>query len=145
MICRIISIRVESSEQVVFDSGGSIVIVDISTNAHICLGGDIFNDNIEPIPYNVVATIGEKSLIPKGIGTVSWSWTDDEEQLYTNKLNNLIYFKESPVNILSENSLDEFMKVDEVTWVLTKRKYSLFTLYFGNYKKTIAHSENCLT
>ena len=36
------------------------------------------------------------------------------------------------------------MKYDEGTWVLTKRKYSIFTWGFGNYKNTIAHSEKCL-
>ena len=36
------------------------------------------------------------------------------------------------------------MKDDEVTWVLTKRKYFIFTWDFGKYKKTIAHSEDCL-
>ena len=30
------------------------------------------------------------------------------------------------------------------TWVLTKSKYFIFTWNFGKYKKTIAHSENCL-
>ena len=36
------------------------------------------------------------------------------------------------------------MKDDEVTWVLTKIKYSIFTGYFGEYKNTIDHSEDCL-
>ena len=36
------------------------------------------------------------------------------------------------------------MKDYEVTWVLTKIKYSCFTFDFGKYKKTIAHSEHYL-
>ena len=36
------------------------------------------------------ATISETYLIPKGIGTVIWSWNDDEGQLYTKKLNTVI-------------------------------------------------------
>ena len=36
------------------------------------------------------------------------------------------------------------MKDDEITWVLTKRKYSTFTWDFGKYKNKIAPSENCL-
>ena len=37
------------------------------------------------------------------------------------------------------------MKDDEGTWVLTKRKYYIFTWDFGKYKNTIARSESCLT
>ena len=47
-------------------------------------------DKIGPIISNGVVTIGRKDLIPKGIITVRWSWTDDEGQLQTNKLNNVL-------------------------------------------------------
>ena len=46
-------------------------------------------------------------LINKWTGTVSWSWTDDKGKLQTNKLNNIIYLSDSPVNILSANALNE--------------------------------------
>ena len=36
------------------------------------------------------------------------------------------------------------MKDDEGTWLLTKRKYYIFTWDFRNYKKTISSSENYL-
>ena len=72
-------------------------------------------------------TIGGKYLIPKWIGTVSWSWTDDEEQLHTEKFNNVLYFTDSLVKILSETAMAESMKYDEGTWVLTKMKYYIFT------------------
>ena len=91
-----------------------------------------------------MATIGRKYIISKGIGTVIWSWTDYEEQLHTNKSNNIIYFTDSTVNILSTNALYESMKDNERTWVLTKIKYSIFTWDCGRYKTTIAHSEICL-
>ena len=91
-----------------------------------------------------MTTICGKDCIPKGIGTVSWSWTNDEEQLKTNRLKNVLYFTDSPSNILSATALAESMKDYEETWVLTKRKYFFFTWDFGKYKKTIVHSENCL-
>ena len=50
----------------------------------------MFTDKIETIISNGVATICGIFLIPKGIGTVSWSWTDYEGQLHTKKLNNVI-------------------------------------------------------
>ena len=36
------------------------------------------------------------------------------------------------------------MNYYEVTWVLTKRKYSIFNWDFGKCMNTIAYSENCL-
>ena len=100
----------------------------------------MFTGKSYPVIYNVVKTIGGKYLIPKGVGTVSWSYIYDELKLHTNRLNNLIYFTDSPANILSTTSLAGSMKYDEVTWVLTKSKYSIFTWYFGKYNNTIARS-----
>ena len=87
-----------------------------------------------------MSTIGVKDIIPKGVVAVIWSWTDDEVQLHNKKLNNVLYFPDLKVNILSANALAESIKCDEVTWELTKWKYSIFTSYFVKYKKTIAHS-----
>ena len=81
----------------------------------------MFTDNIETIMYNGVVTIGGNYIIPKGIVTVSWYWTDDEGQLHTNKLNTVIYFPDSSINVLSETTLAESMKGDGGTWVITKR------------------------
>ena len=66
-----------------------------------------------------MANIGVKYIIRKGIGTVIWSWTNDEGQLHTKKLNNVLYFLYSPVNILSATSLAESMKDDDGTWLGT--------------------------
>ena len=52
-----------------------------------------------------MATIDERNLIPEGIVTVSLSWTDDEGKLHIKKLNNILYFTESPVNIICETEL----------------------------------------
>ena len=60
----------------------------------------MFTDKIDPKIYNGVATMGGKYIIPKGIGTVIWYWTDDDGHMYTNKFNNAIYFIDSPVNII---------------------------------------------
>ena len=75
--------------------------------------------------------IGGKYLILNGIGTVSWYWTDDEGKMHTSKYNTIIYFTASPVNILSTTVLAESIKDYEGTWVLTKRKYHIFTWDFG--------------
>ena len=95
----------------------------------------MFTDNIEPIISNGVSTIGKKYLILKYIGTVIWYWSDDKGQLHTNKLNNLLYFQDSLVKILNATEFSESVKDDEGTYVPTKRKYSIFTWYFGKYKR----------
>ena len=61
----------------------------------------MFTHKIETIISNGVATTGGKYLIPRGIFIASWYWNDDEGQLNSKKLNNVIYFTEPPVNILS--------------------------------------------
>ena len=66
----------------------------------------MFTENIDPVIYNGVETVDRKDLITKGIGTVILSWTDDERQLQTNKLNIVIYYTKSPVNILIATALD---------------------------------------
>ena len=104
----------------------------------------MFTDKIEPIISNEVGTIGGKYLIPEGIVAVIWFWTDYEGQLHPNKLNNLLYVSESPFNILSATTLVGSMKDDELIWVPTKIKCSIFTWYFGKYKNTIARSEHFL-
>ena len=50
----------------------------------------MFTDKIDPIIFNGMETIGGKYIIPKGIVTVIWYWTDYEGKIYTNKLNNLL-------------------------------------------------------
>ena len=68
-------------------------------------------------------------------------WTNDEVQLHTNKLNDALYFPDSPVSILSATELAESSKDYCGIFVLTKGKYSIFNWYFGGYKNTIVHSK----
>ena len=63
--------------------------MDNSSNAHIFSEEDILTDNIYPIIYNGVATIGGKDIIQKGVGIFSWSYTGDDGQMHTNKFNNI--------------------------------------------------------
>ena len=82
----------------------------------------MFNDKTNPIISNGVAVIGGKYLIPKRIDTVRCYCTDDDGKMQKNRLNNVLYFTDSPVNILSAIELTKSMKYDEVTWVRTKIK-----------------------
>ena len=100
-IYHILSSRVESSEKFGFESDGSSVIVDNYANAHIYSEEYMFTKNIEIIISNGVENIGGKYLITKGIVTVIWYYTNYEGQLHTKKWNNVLYFTDSPVNIIS--------------------------------------------
>ena len=92
----------------------------------------MFTEKIDPIISNEVATIHGKDYIRNGFGTVSLYWNDDEGQLQTKKLNNLLYFTDSPCNIQSTTALSESKKDNEGTWVLTKREISICALDFGS-------------
>ena len=97
-ICHILSSMMESSEQVGFDSDSSSVIVDNSANDHRCSEEYIFTVKTEPILSNGVGTIDERDLIPKLIGTVVWSLTDNEGKMHTFFKNNILnfYIHQSP-------------------------------------------------
>ena len=127
----------EYSKKFGFVSDGTTIIFDNYANAKKLSEEDMFTDKIEPIISNGVATTVGKYTIPKSIDTVIWSWNDDEEQLHKNKLNNVPYFTDSLVKLPSATILAESIIDNERTWVLTKRKYSIFTLYFGKYKMKI--------
>ena len=66
--------------------------------------------------------------ILKGIGTVSCSCTDYEKQPHTKKLNNVIYFIESPEKILSATELAYYTKDDDGTWI---KKQEILYFYLG--------------
>ena len=50
----------------------------------------MFTDKIESVISNILATIYEQDLIPKGSVTVIWSWNDDEIQIHAKKMNDLL-------------------------------------------------------
>ena len=58
--------------------------------------------------------------------------------------NNILYFTDSPGNIIIVTELAESTNDDYGTLLLTKRKDYIFTWNFGKYKNKISHSENCL-
>ena len=70
----------------------------------------------------------------KGIGTVRWSWTNDYGNLHSNKFKNVVYFTDSPINILSATVLAESRKEDKGTWVI-KKEIFYFYLEFWEVQK----------
>ena len=77
-----------------------------------------------PLTNAVVATIGGKTSIPAGIGTVKWTWKDDTGQNHTHHLTEVLYFPTSPVNILSITALADQLNDDHGTGIDTRRRSS---------------------
>ncbi len=45
-----------------------------------------------PLTNTVVATIGGKTSVPTGIGTVKWTWKDDIGKEHTHFLTDVLFF-----------------------------------------------------
>ena len=65
-----------------FDTDANFVVCDNSANTHICNSKDMFV-SFRPITSGMVATIGGKLNRPSGIGTVKWTWKDDNSAPHT--------------------------------------------------------------
>ena len=76
-------------------------------------------------PRTGVATIAGEDLRPSGIGTVKWSWYDDEGKTHNFFLEKKLFFPTSPVNILSVSRLADHFDDDERTSTQTRRHYSI--------------------
>jgi hypothetical protein len=124
-----------------FDTDSSSVVCDNSANCHVCNDRRMFTKLRDtPLTNTVVATIGGKTSIPTGIGTVKWTWKDDAGQDHTHHLTDVLYFPTSPVNILSITALADQLNDDNGTGIDTRCRKS--RLYWDNhcYEKTFHHS-----
>ena len=134
------------TNSVSFDTDSHTVIVDNAANCHICNDKSMFIGKINQFPSTSsysVDTVGGGSQ-PKGFGTVSWTITDDDGQCHEEKIEEVLYFPESPVNILGVTKLAKQRNDDEGIHVLTKANYSVFTWNGGKSSKTITHPVNSL-
>ena len=59
-------------------------------------------------------------------------------------MKNVIHFPVSPVKILSAVSLSEQLQDDLDTWILSRRKFSIFTWAKGEFSCTINHGTSRL-
>ena len=78
------------------------------------------------------------------MGTVKWTWKDDTGKSHTFKIQEVLYFPQLPVNILSVTRLADQFDDDEGTGINTKRSKSRF--YWGNnkFECTINHPSSQL-
>lgn len=131
-----------------FDSNSTTALVDNCANIHVWNEQSQFK-KIRPIPKNSqgVSTISGQPHIAEGIGDVPTSWRDDEGKICYHTLKDVLFFKDSPVKIISPSKLatEWGPTIDhEGTSITTKYLYSYFTWKFGEFSRTIQHPYHCL-
>ena len=84
-----------------FDTDSRTVVCDNSANVHICKDKTMYVSDITPVTMHEVATIGGRGHAPAGVGTVRWNWIDGSGVKHTYLVENVLYFPQSPINILS--------------------------------------------
>ena len=127
-----------------FDTDASTIICDNSANVHICNDKSFFVSPPRRTDKHYVATIGGSKNIACGMGTVKWTWKDDTGKSHTFEIQEVLYFPQSPVNILSVTRLADQFNDDEGTGIDTKQSKSRF--YWGNnkFERTINHPSSQL-
>ena len=75
-----------------------------------------------------VATIGGSNNSASGMGTVWWRWKYDIRKIHTLDIENVLYFPQSLVNILSITGLADQLKYNDGTGIYTKKEQVLFLL-----------------
>ena len=77
------------------------MVCDNSANVHICNRRSMFVVEIIKVSNQQVATIGGKGYQPSGIGTVKLIWRDDPGKSYKYLVEDVLFFPQSPINILN--------------------------------------------
>ncbi len=122
-----------------FDSDASTVICDNSANVHVCNDRKMFVDEIRPLASHAVATIGGASNEASGIGTVRWRWKDDTGHEHSHLIANVLYFPNSPINILRMTKFANQLNDDKGTGITTFRRESKSFWDNERYVRTIMH------
>jgi hypothetical protein len=73
------------------------------------------------------------------MGTVNWRWKDDHGKSHTMKIKDVLFFPDSPVNILSITCLADQFKDDDGTGIDTKLTKSRFYWDNNQFQRTINH------
>ena len=122
-----------------FNTDSRTIICDNSANVHVCNDNKMFIGEIRRAEGHFVATIGGNKNSSAGIGTVRWRWKDDNGQEHTVDVHDVLYFPQSPVNILSITALADQYKDDDGTGIDTKRSKSRFYWDHNKFERTINH------
>ena len=136
--------RTNERNTVSFDSDATTVVCDNSANVHICNDRKCFIGDLTPVHGHKVATIGGRGHAPSGIGTVKWSWKDDAGGTHEFQIHNVLYFPQSPINILSVTEFAKQLGDEEGTGIDTKQLRSRFYWDTNKFSLTIHHPDSNL-
>ena len=84
-----------------FDSNLTRIVCGNSANVSICNTQSMFVGEIRQIHNTKVATIGSKGHPDSSIVTVRWHWKDADGIGYEFLVEDVLYFPQLPINILS--------------------------------------------
>ncbi len=98
--------------------------------------------DIVPVFSQAIVTIRGKSNKPSVIGTVQWSWKDDNGKLHIHLVKNVIFFPDSPVHILSITSFANKLNDYDGTSIHTFHWKSIFHWDNKQVQCTIIHPES---
>jgi hypothetical protein len=133
----------DTDERIVWDSDSVPVVIDNSANTHIWsildhfLEGSLeyFNDNAEV----GVLTIGDDASRPLGKGSVPIVIVDNAGVHQQILLEDVLYFPQTPVNILGVSKLAAQFEDKDGTWIKSRWKRSTFT---WNHEKFVCDFEH---
>ena len=127
-----------------FDSDSCTIICDNSANVHICNDKTMFLGKMRNTNQHYVATnVGNKNSA-LGMCTVCWRWKDHNSCIHQYDIKDVLYFPNSPVNILSVTGLATQLGDDEGTGIDTRLHTSRFYWNHGRHERTIHHSSSNL-
>ena len=122
-----------------WDTDSSSMVCDNSANVHICNKRSMFVGDLTPVINHKVATIGGKGHQPSGIGTVRWTWRDVKGKMHQYNIEDVLYFPESPINILSVTAFAKQLNDTEGTGIDTKQLHSNFYWSSNQFSLRIQH------
>ena len=122
-----------------FDTDSSEILVDNSANVHICNDKKMCVGKLRSCSNAHVCTIGGKNNSPSGLGTVKWTWKNDDGEAHTFEVTNVLYFTESSINILGVTAFANQFDDDTGTGCDTKRYTSRFYWSGNKFSRTIVH------
>ena len=147
-VTRVVCLEADSfdGDSIDLGVGATWCVLDNSANSHI------WNKQSDFVPGSIralnemssVATIGGNNFYPTGIGDLYVKIEDDENKISAIILKNVLYFPNSPVNIISAVCLADYFDDDYGISVLTTRNSSTFTCNKEKYTKSLGHSRNRL-
>ena len=126
-------------QSIKFDTDSYKIICDNSANVHICNDKNMFISPPRRTDQHYVATIVGAKNSAAGMGTARWRCKDDGGKQHTVDVENVLYFLQSPVNILSITSLAYQFNDDDGTGINTKRSKSHFKWNHNKHQQKITH------